>query len=124
MYLSILLFNHFYFHQEFGLRTKGAIMISKITIEAALQVIRDYMPTKMRSKMLSKVSVNRISTYQSAITEVVKELEQKTISIYRRIVNRKKITILRNRLATLQADLVVWLNNTLRLLNFPFFKVA
>lgn len=99
-------------------------MISKITIEAALQVISDYMPTKMRSKMLSEVTVNRISTYQAAIDATIKDLKEKTVSIYRRFVNRNEIATLKYRLTTLQSEFVVWLNTTLRLMNFPFFKVA
>lgn len=99
-------------------------MISKITIEAALQVISDYMPTKMRSKMLSTVTLNRISAYQSAINHTLDELKKKTGSLYRRFVNRNEISSLKNRLSTLQSEFVVWLNNTLRLLSFPFFKVA
>lgn len=91
-------------------------MIEKVTTTTALAIIEAMAPKKMKN-MVATVTAKQILKYQNLISATAQQLNKLKSSFLGRLRNWNTIKYLDGRLATLQNELRIWINQTLRRLN-------
>ncbi len=91
-------------------------MIEKVTTTTALAIIEAMTPKKLK-KMVATITAKQILKYQNLISTTAQQLNKLKSSFLGRLRNWNTIKYLEGRLATLQNDLRIWINQTLRRLN-------
>lgn len=91
-------------------------MVEKVTVTTALAIIEAMTPRKMKT-MVATITAKQIQKYQNLISTTAQQLGKLKSSFLGRMRNWNSIKYLEGRLANLQNELKIWINQILRRLN-------